>query len=117
LERLRRWLDYFTQLAAARSPLPLFVYSNPLYTRSPLGPEVILALLELPNVAGLKHSEDDLGQLVEIIHHARVVRGLRTGLSPASRASSQAQWRAAPTAFLHRGGNQPRSSGRAIRRG
>jgi 4-hydroxy-tetrahydrodipicolinate synthase len=72
-------LDYFTQLAA-RSPVPLFIYNNPLYTGNPLAPELIVELLELPNVAGLKQSEDDLGQLVEIIHQVRVVRDLRKGL-------------------------------------
>jgi 4-hydroxy-tetrahydrodipicolinate synthase len=72
-------LDYFTQLAA-RSPVPLFVYNNPLYTGNALSPEVVVELLELPNVAGLKQSEGDLGQLVEIIHQARTVRGLRKGL-------------------------------------
>jgi 4-hydroxy-tetrahydrodipicolinate synthase len=72
-------LDYFTQLAD-RSPVPLFIYNNPLYTGNALAPEVVVELLELPNVAGLKQSEDDLGQLVEIIHQARTVRGLRKGL-------------------------------------
>lgn len=72
-------LDYFSRLAAA-SPLPLYVYNNPLYTGNPLRPELVLELLELPNVVGLKQSEGDLGQLVEIIHQARSVRGLRTGL-------------------------------------
>ena len=71
--------DYFTRLAE-RSPLPLYLYNNPLYTGNRLRPELIVELLELPNVIGLKQSESDLGQLVEIVHQARVVRGLRTGL-------------------------------------
>jgi 4-hydroxy-tetrahydrodipicolinate synthase len=71
--------DYFTRLAE-RSPLPLFLYNNPLYTGNPLRPELIVELLELPNVVGLKQSESDLGQLVEIIHQVRVVRGARKGL-------------------------------------
>jgi 4-hydroxy-tetrahydrodipicolinate synthase len=72
-------LDYFTRLAET-SPLPLFIYNNPLYTGNPLSPELIVALLELPNVVGLKQSEGDLGQLVEIIHQARTVRDLKKGL-------------------------------------
>ena len=72
-------VEYFTQLAEG-SPLPLFVYNNPLYTGNPLSPEVVVELLELPNVVGIKQSEADLGQLVEIINQARVTRGLRKAL-------------------------------------
>jgi 4-hydroxy-tetrahydrodipicolinate synthase len=72
-------IEFFTALAQ-RSPLPLYVYNNPLYTGNALRPEVIVELLELPNVVGLKQSESDLGQLVEIIHQAREVRGQRKGL-------------------------------------
>jgi 4-hydroxy-tetrahydrodipicolinate synthase len=72
-------IDYFTQLSE-RSPLPLYLYNNPLYTGNPLRPQLIVELLELPNVVGLKQSESDLGQLVEIIYQARSVRGLRKGL-------------------------------------
>jgi dihydrodipicolinate synthase/N-acetylneuraminate lyase len=71
--------DYFTRLAEG-SPLPLFIYNNPLYTGNPLAPQLIVELLELPGVVGLKQSESDLGQLVEIIHQARVVRGLSKAL-------------------------------------
>lgn len=71
--------DYFTRLAE-RSPVPLFLYNNPLYTGNPLRPELVVELLELPNVVGIKQSESDLGQLVEIINQARNERGLRKGL-------------------------------------
>jgi dihydrodipicolinate synthase/N-acetylneuraminate lyase len=72
-------LDFFARLAE-RSPLPLYVYNNPLYTGNPLRPELVVEVLELPNVVGLKQSESDLGQLVEILHQTRTVRGLRKGL-------------------------------------
>jgi 4-hydroxy-tetrahydrodipicolinate synthase len=75
----RTGLDYFTRLAEG-SPIPLFLYNNPLYTGNPLKPELVVELLELPMVVGLKQSEADLGQLVEIINQARGVRGLRKGL-------------------------------------
>jgi 4-hydroxy-tetrahydrodipicolinate synthase len=70
---------YFTELADGAG-LPLYIYNNPLYTGNPLKPEVVVELLGLPNVVGLKQSEGDLGQLVEIIHQARVVEGLDKGL-------------------------------------
>ena len=72
-------LDFFTRLAEG-SPLPLYIYNNPLYTGNPLKPELVVELLGLPNIVGLKQSEGDLGQLVEIIHQARVVHGLDKGL-------------------------------------
>jgi 4-hydroxy-tetrahydrodipicolinate synthase len=71
--------DYFTRLSEG-SALPLFIYNNPLYTGNPLSPQLLVELLELPNVVGIKQSEADLGQLVEIIHQVHVVRGLRRGL-------------------------------------
>jgi 4-hydroxy-tetrahydrodipicolinate synthase len=71
--------DYFRELAD-RSPLPLFVYNNPLYSGNPLSPELIVELLELPNIVGLKQSEADLGQLVEVIHQTRTLHGLNRGL-------------------------------------
>ncbi len=71
--------DYFVKLSAS-SPLPLFVYNNPLYTGNALRPDLVVELLAQPNIVGLKQSESDLGQLVEIIHQARAVRGLRKAL-------------------------------------
>src|SRR5437764_11209382 len=56
--------SHFADVAAA-SALPVVVYNNPLYTGINLSPTLIAALMELPNVVGLKQSNDDLGQLVE----------------------------------------------------
>ncbi len=58
--------QFYRDLAAA-SPLPVVVYNNPTYTGNPLSPALIARLAEIPNVIGLKQSESDLGQLVEII--------------------------------------------------
>jgi 4-hydroxy-tetrahydrodipicolinate synthase len=55
---------HFADVAAA-SALPVVVYNNPLYTGNNLSPQLIASLMELPNVIGLKQSNDDLGQLVE----------------------------------------------------
>jgi len=43
------------------------VYNNPLYTGHNLSPELIARLAELDNIIGPKQSQDDLGQLVEVI--------------------------------------------------
>lgn len=70
---------YFTTLAD-KSPLPLFVYNNPRYTGNPLSPSLLVELLQHPNVLGLKQSESDLGQLVEVIYQIRSVRKLQKSL-------------------------------------
>jgi 4-hydroxy-tetrahydrodipicolinate synthase len=57
---------HFADVASA-SALPVVVYNNPLYTGINLTPRLIAALMELPNVVGLKQSNDDLGQLVEAL--------------------------------------------------
>jgi 4-hydroxy-tetrahydrodipicolinate synthase len=57
---------HFADVASA-SALPVVVYNNPLYTGINLSPTLIAALMELPNVVGLKQSNDDLGQLVEVL--------------------------------------------------
>jgi dihydrodipicolinate synthase/N-acetylneuraminate lyase len=45
-----------------------------------MSPALIADVLSHDNVVGLKQSESDLGQLVEVIHEVRVVRGLSRAL-------------------------------------
>jgi dihydrodipicolinate synthase/N-acetylneuraminate lyase len=70
---------YFVTLAD-RSPLPLFIYNNPGYTGNPMPPALLVDLLQHPNILGLKQSESDLGQLVEVIYQIRTVRRLDKAL-------------------------------------
>jgi 4-hydroxy-tetrahydrodipicolinate synthase len=70
----------FFDTLAARSPLPVFAYNNPLYTGNAMSPALIADVLSHDNVVGLKQSSPDLGQLVEVIHEVRVVRGLSRAL-------------------------------------
>jgi 4-hydroxy-tetrahydrodipicolinate synthase len=67
--------NFFTTLAD-RSPLPLFVYNNPGYTGNPLSPSLLVELLQHPNIAGLKQSESDFGQFVEVVYQVRAARHL-----------------------------------------
>ncbi len=75
-----RALESFFDDVASRSPLPLFVYNNPLYTGNGMSPSLLSDILERPNVVGLKQSAADLGQLVEVLHEVRVVRKLSRAL-------------------------------------
>jgi dihydrodipicolinate synthase/N-acetylneuraminate lyase len=71
---------HFADVAGA-DVLPVVVYNNPLYTGNDLSPQLIASLMELPNVIGLKQSNDDLGQLVEALRlSADSGRSLCTGI-------------------------------------
>lgn len=71
---------HFEDVAEA-DVIPVVVYNNPLYTGNNLSPQLIASLMELPNVIGLKQSNDDLGQLVEALRlSADSGRSLCTGI-------------------------------------
>ena len=59
-------LAHYRTIARTAS-LPIVVYNNPLYTGNNLSPRLIAALAEEPGIIGLKQSNADMGQLVEII--------------------------------------------------
>lgn len=52
---------------ATNGGLPVVIYNNPLYTGNNLKPELVARLAEVEGIIGLKQSNDDLGQLVEVI--------------------------------------------------
>jgi 4-hydroxy-tetrahydrodipicolinate synthase len=60
--------------------LPVVVYNNPTYTGNNLAPTLILSLLGLPGVIGLKQSNADLGDLVEILSRADRRSSICTGI-------------------------------------
>jgi 4-hydroxy-tetrahydrodipicolinate synthase len=60
--------------------LPVVVYNNPLYTGNNLSPELIARLSKLDGVVGLKQSNPDLGQLVEVIRTSKKSFSVLTGI-------------------------------------
>jgi 4-hydroxy-tetrahydrodipicolinate synthase len=72
-------LSHFAALAAA-NVLPVVVYNNPLYTGNPMGPLLLSRFMEIPNIIGLKQSEADMGQLVEVIRLTTAESSLCTGI-------------------------------------
>ncbi|MFQ5693351.1 MAG: dihydrodipicolinate synthase family protein [Nitrospinota bacterium] len=60
--------------------VPVVVYNNPLYTGNPMPPPLIAGLLEHPRIIGCKQSEDDMGQLVEVIRLANGRASVNTGI-------------------------------------
>lgn len=55
-------LEYYTALAAATA-LPMIVYEVPIRTGRPLPSELLLQILDLPNVEGIKFTSTDLFKL------------------------------------------------------
>lgn len=58
----------------------MVVYNNPLYTGNPMSPALLSKLMEVENIIGLKQSNTDMGQLVEVIRLARGDVSLCTGV-------------------------------------
>ncbi len=60
--------------------LPVVVYNNPLYTGNSMGPALLAQLMAVPNIIGLKQSQVDMGQLVEVIRLTEIDASLCTGI-------------------------------------
>jgi len=58
--------EHYAKLAAGVD-IPVVVYNNPLYTGNNLQPDLIARLADIKGIIGLKQSNTDLGQLVEVI--------------------------------------------------
>jgi 4-hydroxy-tetrahydrodipicolinate synthase len=65
---------------AQKAGLPVVVYNNPLYTGNDLNPELISRISRVKGIIGLKQSNSDLGQLVEVIRTARKGFSINTGI-------------------------------------
>jgi len=65
---------------AANISCPLIVYNNPLYTGNNMRPEVIAGLMNEKNIIGVKQSNSDMGQLVELLRLAPKGLSLCTGI-------------------------------------
>lgn len=58
--------DHFAAVAR-ESPIPIVIYNNPLYTGNPLPPSLLSEMAQIDKVIGLKQSDADMGQLVDVI--------------------------------------------------
>jgi 4-hydroxy-tetrahydrodipicolinate synthase len=65
---------------AQNAGLPVVVYNNPLYTGNNLSPEVLSQISKVDGIIGMKQSNADLGQLVEVIRIAREGFAVLTGI-------------------------------------
>ncbi len=72
-------LSHFKVIAQGAG-LPVVVYNNPLYTGNNLSPELITKISKIGGIIGLKQSNPDLGQLVEVIRTAKKGFSVLTGI-------------------------------------
>ncbi|MGA2465058.1 MAG: 4-hydroxy-tetrahydrodipicolinate synthase [Thermodesulfobacteriota bacterium] len=72
-------LSHFREVAK-NVRVPVVVYNNPLYTGNNLSPELIAKLSKIEGIIGLKQSNPDLGQLVEVIRTSRKGFSVLTGI-------------------------------------
>ncbi len=68
------------KVIAQGAGLPVVVYNNPLYTGNHLSPELITKISKIGGIIGLKQSNPDLGQLVEVIRTAKKGFSVLTGI-------------------------------------
>jgi 4-hydroxy-tetrahydrodipicolinate synthase len=68
------------QTVARNIGCPLVVYNNPLYTGNNLTPETIALLLNSDNIIGVKQSNSDMGQLVELLRISPPGKSICTGI-------------------------------------
>lgn len=52
---------------AKSSGIPVVVYNNPLYTGNNMSPALITRIAKIPGIIGMKQSNADMGQLVEVL--------------------------------------------------
>lgn len=70
---------HFKTLAEA-NVLPVVVYNNPLYTGNQMSPALLAALMGVNNIIGIKQSNSDMGQLVEVIRLVKEDSSICTGI-------------------------------------
>ena len=76
------FLEHYRRVADA-SPIPVMMYSVPVFTGVALEPPEVIALSEHPNIVGIKDSSGDLRRVVEVFAGAKHGFQLLTGAAPA----------------------------------
>jgi 4-hydroxy-tetrahydrodipicolinate synthase len=71
--------EYYQRIAA-ETDLPIVVYNNPGYTGNAIPPSLMVRILTLDGVIGLKQSEYDISQTLEIIRQVGYKVSIMTGI-------------------------------------
>ena len=71
--------QYYTDIAD-RGELPVILYNNPLYTGNDMSPALMSRLAKHDRIIGVKQSNSDMGQLVELVRLAGDKMAVTTGI-------------------------------------
>ncbi len=71
--------QYYKTIAEG-TKLPIVVYNNPGYTQNPIPPSLMLRILSVKGIIGLKQSEYDISQTLEIIRQVGDRSSILTGI-------------------------------------
>jgi 4-hydroxy-tetrahydrodipicolinate synthase len=71
--------EHYEAIADATS-LPVVLYNNPTYTGNDMSPQLIARLAANPNIIGMKQSNADMGQLVEVVRRVGSDFAVLTGI-------------------------------------
>ena len=70
----------YYKTVAEGTELPLIVYNNPGYTKNPIPPKLMFKILSIRGVIGLKQSEYDISQTIEILRQMGEKVSIMTGI-------------------------------------
>lgn len=70
----------FYKSVAAETKLPIVVYNNPGYTGNPISPKLMVRILAIRGMVGLKQSEYDISQTIEILRQTEGKVPILTGI-------------------------------------
>ena len=68
----------FYRTVADRSPLPVFIYSVPMFTNYDMPAELVIELSEHPNIFGIKESGGDAAKVRQIVEGTRHIKRTAT---------------------------------------
>ena len=71
--------QYYKSIAE-KTKLPIVVYNNPGYTGNPIPPKLSVQILAIKGVIGLKQSEYDISQMMEILRQTNEKVSILTGI-------------------------------------
>src|SRR5581483_883532 len=64
----------FYRTVADRSPIPVLIYSVPVFTKYDMPPELVIQLAEHPNIIGIKESGGDAAKIRQMVEGTRHIK-------------------------------------------
>src|SRR6185312_2787220 len=64
----------FYRTVADRSPIPILIYSVPVFTKYDMASELVIELAEHPNIIGIKESGGDAAKIRQMVEGTRHIK-------------------------------------------